>query len=90
MGEREHAGSRVLWCFIGKWVGGTKLGTCLRDLDLGNFALLRPNFFFSASGLAQKKGSRLHSHFFWGGFYGLFFPTFFLTQGDFSGGVFGS
>jgi hypothetical protein len=46
-----------------------------------NFLLLNPDFFFDASGPAQKA---VLVPFFWGGFYGLFFfPNYFLISGGF-------
>ena len=89
MGEREYAGPEMLRCFVGKWVGGAKPGTRgIYPNNLGSFLLLNPDFFLVLAPAGQ------HKNFFCAGFYGLFFspPTFFFqpSQGDFSGGVFGS
>jgi hypothetical protein len=49
-----------------------------------NFPLLNPDlFFFDVSGPAQKA---VLVPFFWGGFYGLFSPNYFLISGGFQQG----
>jgi hypothetical protein len=86
MGERGCAGPEMLWCFVGKWVGEAKVG--IHQNNLGNFLLLNPNFFFSASGPAQKA---VLAPFFGVVFMPFFFPIFFFNTRKISGGgVFGS
>jgi hypothetical protein len=69
-----------VWCFVGKWAGGAKLGTCQNNL--GSFLLLNPDFFF----LRQQKGSA--RTLFWGGFYDLFFFKLFFNPRGISVGAF--
>jgi hypothetical protein len=55
------------------------------QINLGNFLLLNPDFFFGVSEPAQKA---VLVPFFWGGIYDLFFSNFFFDFRRISVGVF--
>jgi hypothetical protein len=70
--------------FPGSWFGGSNPALPKITYNLGNFLLLNPDFFFCASGPAQKP---VPVPFFGGVVFMTysFFQIFFLSPGDFNG-----